>query len=278
MITCCSKVKNLQLKGDVCTDCRLSYRRAPPGKCNIKPSPVKINGKLINFYPKEGEKNHPTEQNTTLKKKKNPKLFSTFYCDTIAEFVINKKPTTTAVPTTTTTRKTTTTTKAPAKRKKPFVIVKAPLPTRKPSRKATRPPPTTAVRGTTATPPPTTTMRTTGAATYRKTTSKRPQTVTRATTLPTTPKRTTVLATTVEAPLMAATGRPTGAPSYRTSPTDPPNSGSAPKQGTKASFRTEFNPTVDTSVRGGATTATAGPLHLLYRLLLLLLVAFVIAC
>uniref|UniRef100_A0A672JK59 Si:ch211-136a13.1 n=1 Tax=Salarias fasciatus TaxID=181472 RepID=A0A672JK59_SALFA len=28
-------------------------RRAPPGKCSIKPSPVKIKGKLIHFYPKE---------------------------------------------------------------------------------------------------------------------------------------------------------------------------------------------------------------------------------
>ncbi|KAK2847141.1 hypothetical protein Q5P01_010140 [Channa striata] len=39
-------------------------RRARPGKCSIKPSPVKIKGKLIHFHPKE-------------------------------EFVINKKPTTT---------------------------------------------------------------------------------------------------------------------------------------------------------------------------------------
>uniref|UniRef100_A0A3Q0SB82 Si:ch211-136a13.1 n=1 Tax=Amphilophus citrinellus TaxID=61819 RepID=A0A3Q0SB82_AMPCI len=30
-------------------------RRAPPGKCNVKPSPVKIKGKLIHFYPKEGK-------------------------------------------------------------------------------------------------------------------------------------------------------------------------------------------------------------------------------
>ncbi|KAM3875256.1 HHIP-like protein 1 [Diretmus argenteus] len=52
-------------------------RRAPPGKCNIKPSPVQIKGKLIHFHPKE-------------------------------EFVINKKPTTTPVPTTTTRRTTTT--------------------------------------------------------------------------------------------------------------------------------------------------------------------------
>ncbi|XP_029922231.1 HHIP-like protein 1 [Myripristis murdjan] len=64
-------------------------RRAPPGKCSIKPSPVKIKGKLVHFYPRE-------------------------------EFVVNKKPTTTPVPTTTTTttrktttRKTTTTTRIP---------------------------------------------------------------------------------------------------------------------------------------------------------------------
>ncbi|XP_059931027.1 HHIP-like protein 1 [Gadus macrocephalus] len=54
-------------------------KRAPPGKCSIKPSPVKVKGKLVHFHPKE-------------------------------EFVINKKPTTTAAPTTTT-RKTTTTTR-----------------------------------------------------------------------------------------------------------------------------------------------------------------------
>uniref|UniRef100_A0A665UJL7 Si:ch211-136a13.1 n=1 Tax=Echeneis naucrates TaxID=173247 RepID=A0A665UJL7_ECHNA len=29
-------------------------RRAPPGKCRIKPSHVKVKGKLIHFYPKEG--------------------------------------------------------------------------------------------------------------------------------------------------------------------------------------------------------------------------------
>uniref|UniRef100_A0A8C9YQ14 Si:ch211-136a13.1 n=1 Tax=Sander lucioperca TaxID=283035 RepID=A0A8C9YQ14_SANLU len=30
-------------------------RRAAPGKCSVKPSPVKIKGKLIHFYPKEGK-------------------------------------------------------------------------------------------------------------------------------------------------------------------------------------------------------------------------------
>ncbi|XP_028818945.1 HHIP-like protein 1 [Denticeps clupeoides] len=44
-------------------------RRAPPGKCNYKPTPVKMKGKLIHFHPKE-------------------------------EFVINKKQRTTAAPTT----------------------------------------------------------------------------------------------------------------------------------------------------------------------------------
>ncbi|XP_077091640.1 HHIP-like protein 1 [Siphateles boraxobius] len=42
-------------------------RRAPPGKCSFKPTPVNIKGKLIHFSPKE-------------------------------EFVINKKPSTTAIP------------------------------------------------------------------------------------------------------------------------------------------------------------------------------------
>uniref|UniRef100_A0A8C6T7J2 Si:ch211-136a13.1 n=1 Tax=Neogobius melanostomus TaxID=47308 RepID=A0A8C6T7J2_9GOBI len=32
-------------------------RRAPPGKCTVKPSPVKIKGKLIHFQPIEGENN-----------------------------------------------------------------------------------------------------------------------------------------------------------------------------------------------------------------------------
>ncbi|XP_043120038.1 HHIP-like protein 1 [Puntigrus tetrazona] len=42
-------------------------RRAPPGKCNFKPNPVTVKGKLIHFSPKE-------------------------------EYVINKKPSTTAIP------------------------------------------------------------------------------------------------------------------------------------------------------------------------------------
>ncbi|XP_053728921.1 HHIP-like protein 1 isoform X2 [Synchiropus splendidus] len=58
-------------------------RRAPPGKCSVKPSPVKIKGKLVHFYPKE-------------------------------EYIINKKPTTTPAPTTTT-RKPPPTTKTPRK-------------------------------------------------------------------------------------------------------------------------------------------------------------------
>ncbi|XP_054868110.1 HHIP-like protein 1 [Amphiprion ocellaris] len=91
-------------------------RRAAPGKCSIKPSPVKIKGKLVHFHPKE-------------------------------EFVINKKPTTTAVPTTTT-RKTTTAKKAP---RKPIVIIKPPMPTRKTMRKPPQPTTTTTTATTTKT-------------------------------------------------------------------------------------------------------------------------------
>uniref|UniRef100_M4AUT8 HHIP-like protein 1 n=1 Tax=Xiphophorus maculatus TaxID=8083 RepID=M4AUT8_XIPMA len=39
-------------------------RRAPPGKCSIKPLPVKIKGKLIHFYPKEERK---TTQSAPIK-------------------------------------------------------------------------------------------------------------------------------------------------------------------------------------------------------------------
>ncbi|XP_037534405.1 HHIP-like protein 1 [Nematolebias whitei] len=93
-------------------------RRAPPGKCSIKPHPVRVKGKLIHFHPKE-------------------------------EFVINKKPTTTPVPTTTAK----TTPKAPTIKKqtirKTIIIRKPPMPTR-PTRK--RPPasPTKAARKTTS--------------------------------------------------------------------------------------------------------------------------------
>ncbi|XP_034404486.1 HHIP-like protein 1 [Cyclopterus lumpus] len=107
-------------------------RRAAPGKCSVKPSPVKIKGKLIHFYPKE-------------------------------EFVINKKPTTTSVPTTTTRK---TTTKAPPRRKSPIIIIKPPFPTRKTLRKMPQPPTTATTRKTilqtrkttmrTTSPPPTT--------------------------------------------------------------------------------------------------------------------------
>ncbi|XP_047449151.1 HHIP-like protein 1 [Mugil cephalus] len=86
-------------------------RRAPPGKCTIKPSPVKIKGKLVHFHPKE-------------------------------EFVINRKPTTTPVPTTTTPR--TTTTRKPPSRKSPIIIIKPPMPTRKTQRRLPPPPPSTA--------------------------------------------------------------------------------------------------------------------------------------
>ncbi|XP_072318535.1 HHIP-like protein 1 [Eucyclogobius newberryi] len=98
-------------------------RRAPPGKCSVKPSPVKIKGKLIHFHPKE-------------------------------EFVIDKKPTTTPVPTTT--RSTTTTTRRPSPPLKPPIFKPTP-PRRKP--KSTTVPPTTKAKTrepTTATLPPTT--------------------------------------------------------------------------------------------------------------------------
>lgn len=32
------------------------FRRAPPGKCSFKPTPVNIKGKLIHFSPKEGKR------------------------------------------------------------------------------------------------------------------------------------------------------------------------------------------------------------------------------
>nr|XP_020455827.1 HHIP-like protein 1 isoform X2 [Monopterus albus] len=103
-------------------------RRAPPGKCSIKPSPVKIKGKLIHFRPKE-------------------------------EFVVNKKPTTTPVPTTTTRKPTTTTRKSPRKH---IRIIKPPMPTRKTTRKTQLPsPPTTATRSTLQTTRKTTVRKTT---------------------------------------------------------------------------------------------------------------------
>ncbi|XP_061684283.1 HHIP-like protein 1 [Syngnathoides biaculeatus] len=101
-------------------------RRAAPGRCRIKPSPVKIKGKLLHFYPKE-------------------------------EFVIDKRPTTTPVPTTTTrkstpTRKTTrkTTTPPPATRKATRPPP-TPATTRKQKKTTTiRPTPTTVARSTSA--------------------------------------------------------------------------------------------------------------------------------
>nr|XP_057936763.1 HHIP-like protein 1 [Doryrhamphus excisus] len=109
-------------------------RRAAPGKCGIKPSPVKIKGKLIHFHPKE-------------------------------EFVINKKPTTTPVPTTTTrkpppTRKTArkTTASTPTRKALP------PPPTSTKIRKPPTQTPTPAIKT------PSTTARTTLAATMVKAT------------------------------------------------------------------------------------------------------------
>ncbi|XP_019130145.2 HHIP-like protein 1 [Larimichthys crocea] len=161
-------------------------RRAAPGKCNVKPSHVKIKGKLIHFYPKE-------------------------------EFVINKKPTTTAVPTTTT-RKTTTTKKTPT-RKKPIIIIKPPIPTRQTLRKTT---PTTAAATTTTStttrktrPPTTTTTRKTTLQTTRKTTTRKttpPTTTLKATTTIKTTSA-TIKPTTVPTTVQMATTTPTG---YRT--------------------------------------------------------------
>ncbi|KAF1393958.1 hypothetical protein PFLUV_G00021520 [Perca fluviatilis] len=146
-------------------------RRAAPGKCRVKPSPVKIKGKLIHFYPKE-------------------------------EFVINKKPTTTPVPTTTT-RKTTTTTKTPPRRKSPIIIIKPPMPTRATIRKMPLPPTKATTRKTTLqttrktmrkTPPAptkptikaTTTIKTTSATTIKSTTVPTPVQMSMATTPATT--------------------------------------------------------------------------------------------
>ncbi|XP_008289183.1 HHIP-like protein 1 [Stegastes partitus] len=109
-------------------------RRAAPGKCSIKPSPVKIKGKLVHFHPKE-------------------------------ELVINRKPTTTAVPTTTTPKTTTTAKKLP---RKPIIIIKPPMPTRKTIRKL--PQPTTMTTTTTTTT--TATTRKTTLQTTRKPTTK----------------------------------------------------------------------------------------------------------
>ncbi|KAM6987595.1 HHIP-like protein 1 isoform 1-T1 [Tautogolabrus adspersus] len=164
-------------------------RRAPPGKCSIKPSHVQIKGKLIHFYPKE-------------------------------EFTINKKPTTTPVP------KTTTTTKTPPKRKSTSIkIIKPPMPTRKTIRKTSLPPPTTAsttktTRKTPITPAPTAETTKTTLQTTRKPTRNTPtpattmSTIKAATPTQTTPA-TTVNPTTVQRAMATTPARttPTG---YRT--------------------------------------------------------------
>ncbi|XP_035009446.2 HHIP-like protein 1 [Hippoglossus stenolepis] len=171
-------------------------RRAPPGKCRIKPSHVNIKGKLIHFHPKE-------------------------------EFVINKKPTTTPFPTTTTRKPTTTTKKSP---RKPIIIIKPPMPTRKTIRKM-QPPPTTAsprkmtpqtTRKTTtrrATLPTTsnikaTTIKTTSATTIKSTTS--PTTVQMATETSPTTTTPTGYRTTV---MTAVSSRITQTPIITTRPT-----------------------------------------------------------
>uniref|UniRef100_A0A3B3YQY6 SRCR domain-containing protein n=1 Tax=Poecilia mexicana TaxID=48701 RepID=A0A3B3YQY6_9TELE len=45
-------------------------RRAPPGKCSIKPRPVKIKGKLIHFYPREAKSQSAGETNQVNKRPK----------------------------------------------------------------------------------------------------------------------------------------------------------------------------------------------------------------
>uniref|UniRef100_A0A3B4T9N7 HHIP-like protein 1 n=1 Tax=Seriola dumerili TaxID=41447 RepID=A0A3B4T9N7_SERDU len=152
-------------------------RRAPPGKCSIKPSHVQIKGKLIHFYPRE-------------------------------EFVINKKPTTTPVPTTTTRKTTTTTKKSP---RKPIIIIKPPMPTRKTVRKTQLAPPTaatatTTTRKTTTTTKPTLPPKT---ATTRIATLQTTRKSARKTTLP--PTTSTVKATTVKT-TTATTIKPTTLP------------------------------------------------------------------
>ncbi|XP_031716875.1 HHIP-like protein 1 [Anarrhichthys ocellatus] len=158
-------------------------RRAAPGKCSVKPSPVKIKGKLIHFYPKE-------------------------------EFVINKKPTTTPVPTTTTR----TTTKTPPRRKSPIIIIKPPMPTRKTLRKMPQPS-TTATATTTTTTTRKTTLQTTRKTTMRKT-SPPPTTPTlKATTTIKTTSATTIKPPTIpttDQMTMATTPATTSPTGYRT--------------------------------------------------------------
>ncbi|KAG7478583.1 HHIP 1 [Solea senegalensis] len=157
-------------------------RRAPPGKCSIKPTHVNVKGKLIHFHPKE-------------------------------EFVINKKPTTTPVPTTTTRRTTTTTKKSP---RKPIIIIKPPMPTRKTKTQLPPPPPTTATRKPTLqTTRKTTTKATSPTASTIKATIKTAAATIKPTTLPTTVQ----LAMETTPATTTPTGRTTGAPVSQTSST-----------------------------------------------------------
>ncbi|KAM4742313.1 HHIP-like protein 1 [Anableps anableps] len=184
-------------------------RRAPPGKCSVKPLPVKIKGKLIHFYPKQ-------------------------------EFVINKKPTTTPVPTTTT-PKTTTAKKKTIRR--PIIIIKPPMPTRKTTRKTARPQPTTAtVRETmkkTTQPAP---IKTTSATTVKPTTVQRGTTI--PVTTPSTGYRATVM-TAVHCRISqtsvnstTSTKRHWRPPTYPASTTSPPlNSPQSPSPTTLLSLK-----------------------------------------
>ncbi|KAF3692858.1 HHIP-like protein 1 Precursor [Channa argus] len=224
-------------------------RRAPPGRCSIKPSPIKIKGKLIHFHPKE-------------------------------EFVINKKPTTTPVPTTT--RKSTTTKKP---QRKPIIIIKPPMPTRKSIRKMQLPPPPpTTIAATTKTTITTTTRKTT-LLTTRKTTRKTLPPTTKTTLKSTTVPTTVQMAMATTPATTTPTGRPTGSPIYQTYSTDYPNSMLTINPDTRSSnysttqqqpnVRTNSTPTrlVHTLPRGLSTSIRPGGLCFCTLFLLYILTA-----
>ncbi|CAJ1065600.1 HHIP-like protein 1 [Xyrichtys novacula] len=237
-------------------------RRAPPGKCGIKPAPIKIKGKLIHFHPKE-------------------------------EFVINKKPTTTPVP-----RKTTTT-KTPPKRKTTSIkIIKPPMPTRKSIRKTSVLLPTTATTTTTTTrkspltptPAAETTRKTTIQTTRKPTTRKTPPPTTiptiKATTTIKTPPATTISPTTIPTTVQRSTatiparttptGRPTSAPVNSASSVHYLHTKSTPHttvQSTLSSLNEPSSRPVHTSVRGEATSLKLGGFTFCAYFLLHILIA-----
>uniref|UniRef100_A0A7N8XGX9 HHIP-like protein 1 n=1 Tax=Mastacembelus armatus TaxID=205130 RepID=A0A7N8XGX9_9TELE len=195
-------------------------RRAPPGKCSIKPSPVKIKGKLIPFYPK----------------------------------TVNKKPTTTPVPTTTTRKTTTTTKKTP---RKPIIIIKPPMPTRRTMRKSQLPKPTAPTRKTIQTTRKTT-MRTTALPTTIKATTTI-KTTSATTIKPTTLTTTIKMAMTTTPATTTPTGRPTGTPVYQPRFTDYPTSMSTAKLTVRAKTKTKTtSKPAQTLPQGKATTIKAG--------------------